>query len=502
MLSPKRFSFHNTRYCPTNSNLESSHIAHQEATSSFVLFKERSIIDMQLQLDHIDHSCHFNSSLDPLLMNPVTEYEIFPSLESTHTADIGGTGAVRTLSPLPSLKEIDARFPPDGSRDEAAREPDFTNAMIQCNQELDSFYHSSQPDYDLFLTSHDPTDDSLKDSSGTTNFSLHNMSNAVSTKNVFNLNNVQDQNDSHGRMINESFSGNVEPINFLHDQVYSPKTLEETWSTSSVYQAVSKEPSLNVSSQNLSITIESENRSLFVPSVDFEMSDFYSNIDIFGSQSSLLHSSSARDALHTVPNISYPTTGSSNTEKLVCAPCHTKFSSKRELNAHKRQSHPKRKVVPCKEKTCTQSFSAKCNMTKHYKSVHMRLKPHKCPRHKCNKSFSEHNKLKKHIESVHEAKRPFFCEYVSGCTGTFGQRSDMTRHIDIVHKNIKLFRCNTCNKGFGRKSSLGQHLLRIHMLSDTEVSDVMRLSKQEIGSEGRIVHSFDPDPSHLQAQIN
>lgn len=149
--------------------------------------------------------------------------------------------------------------------------------------------------------------------------------------------------------------------------------------------------------------------------------------------------------------------------KYGCDECDMAFKSTSDKNVHKRKQHPKVKRIPCDFKGCKRMFSAKCNMTKHCNSVHKKLKPHKCST--CSSSFSEQNKLKKHVASVHLVLRPFHCTHEEKCESSFGQKSDMVRHVDIMHKGIKRFRCCTCNKYFGRKSSLGQHLLRIHRMS-------------------------------------
>lgn len=147
----------------------------------------------------------------------------------------------------------------------------------------------------------------------------------------------------------------------------------------------------------------------------------------------------------------------------ICLQCNREFKTRNELRTHSRSEHPKRKQVSCEK--CGARFSARCNMLKHVRSVHDRVKEHKCD--DCSKYFSEKNKLVKHINTVHKKERSFVCQ-IESCKSKFSQNSDLTRHINTVHNKQCAYSCQACFRNnakkfkFTRRSSLVQHLIRIH----------------------------------------
>ncbi len=160
----------------------------------------------------------------------------------------------------------------------------------------------------------------------------------------------------------------------------------------------------------------------------------------------------------------------SGLETPVCTLCNKAFPDATALKSHRRKEHPKPKLYPCHVKSCKVRFSARCNLSKHVKSVHEQQRPHVCGA--CGRAFSERNKLVKHEETVHGGQRPYACVW-RGCTAEFGQKSDRTRHVNVVHRNERRYQCRGCKK-FGRKSSLAQHLLRVHGLRQTAVTALIQ----------------------------
>lgn len=155
-----------------------------------------------------------------------------------------------------------------------------------------------------------------------------------------------------------------------------------------------------------------------------------------------------------------------------CIECRMSFPDGGALKAHRRKHHPKPKRYPCHYASCSVRFSAKCNLSKHLKSVHLKQRPHACGFPQCGRRFSERNKLLKHEETVHFGARPFECEYTN-CNQVFGQKSDRTRHVNVVHLGERRYVCIACSKAFGRKSSLAQHLIRIHGMKRPAADDLL-----------------------------
>jgi len=153
-----------------------------------------------------------------------------------------------------------------------------------------------------------------------------------------------------------------------------------------------------------------------------------------------------------------------------CATCDTWINNEQAYRNHRRTCHPLPKTEPCEY--CGAFYSAKCNLEKHKKSVHNISKEYVCLVAECEKRFAEKNKLKKHVTTVHCGVRDYACDK-AGCTKRFSQQSDLNRHRNLVHNDEKRYFCNTCEVegskcDFGRRSSLIQHLSRVHEMPERD----------------------------------
>ena len=95
--------------------------------------------------------------------------------------------------------------------------------------------------------------------------------------------------------------------------------------------------------------------------------------------------------------------------------------------------------------------------------VHEGLKTYKCD--SCDKTFGKIQHLKEHKKSVHEKNHK--CNL---CGKAFGRPDYLRNHITSVHEGIKnlKFKCPFCGKCLSSKQSLDLHIGRAHAGKDTE----------------------------------
>merc|ERR1712029_1025099 len=82
----------------------------------------------------------------------------------------------------------------------------------------------------------------------------------------------------------------------------------------------------------------------------------------------------------------------------------------------------------------------------------------------CEKVFDKPSRLKTHM-FFHTGERPFRCDFI-GCSLTFPTQSKLARHKRTHTKEKKII-CHICDKAFGRRDHLRQHL-QTHKDDDDE----------------------------------
>ena len=107
---------------------------------------------------------------------------------------------------------------------------------------------------------------------------------------------------------------------------------------------------------------------------------------------------------------------------------------------------------------CFKTFTTKRTWKIHTETIHEGKNLFKCD--VCSKNFTTKKVLQIHTETVHEGKKPFKCNRCEKFSAP--NKRDLQRHIDTVHEGKKPFQCGVCKSEFGRKSSLSDHIKRVH----------------------------------------
>ena len=167
------------------------------------------------------------------------------------------------------------------------------------------------------------------------------------------------------------------------------------------------------------------------------------------------------------------------------------------------QVHEKTKPFKCD--ICDLSFLRKLSLTEHVSLVHENKKSFKCDI--CGARFREYSHMKTHIAFLHEDRKCDTCKvgFVSQiefnahmishenpngktciiCHSSFSSRYNLLNHMILVHKEIKLFKCDVCEKRFKRKEDLQKHKIDTTMHIDL-VHEENKLVKCKGKSSGKV----------------
>lgn len=138
-----------------------------------------------------------------------------------------------------------------------------------------------------------------------------------------------------------------------------------------------------------------------------------------------------------------------------CVQCNKTFETLDLLTAHIRQHAGK---LPYTCKICKMGFNSYPNFMKHEsehllrKSEYLKPKIFKCTT--CPREFRKLCDLERH-RRVHTGEKPYICKI---CKNRFQQAHNLTKHM-IIHTKEKLFKCDICKKEFGRSDVLTRHMI-------------------------------------------
>ena len=142
---------------------------------------------------------------------------------------------------------------------------------------------------------------------------------------------------------------------------------------------------------------------------------------------------------------------SQSKKKNECEICKKSFSTLGNMRNHFLTIHQNYRPYKCEFPGCSKRYSILSRYQVHLRT-HEGKKPFLCQI--CNKSFNEKGNLKTHLR-FHSELRPFQCPH---CTKSYKTNGHLKDHIEIQHKKIKKYVCETCNKKFGRISTLKAHI--------------------------------------------
>lgn len=197
--------------------------------------------------------------------------------------------------------------------------------------------------------------------------------------------------------------------------------------------------------------------------------------------------------------------------KCVCTVCNKRYSSRTQLEIHKRTMHVPQEKAKCSEcgivvkskahlkihmwrshtarkqnflcHLCPASFKVQSYLADHLKNVHSNnaldtfscsdcdftcsslkyLRSHMCRVHRgrrypcphCQKAFTLAPNMKRHIELVHNThKTSYTCPE---CLKHFSLKSNLKEHINSMHLKRFSFKCSLCEAGFRRRRELDAH---------------------------------------------
>ena len=108
---------------------------------------------------------------------------------------------------------------------------------------------------------------------------------------------------------------------------------------------------------------------------------------------------------------------------------------------------------------CSKQFSTAYSANLHYKLVHNHIRNYKCDH--CQKSFGRKPELERHIEARHQMVK-YKCDV---CSSVFTSKSYLTHHKrkHLSTESVPKYRCKECEKEYKDAGGLRRHVKSIHL---------------------------------------
>ena len=148
-----------------------------------------------------------------------------------------------------------------------------------------------------------------------------------------------------------------------------------------------------------------------------------------------------------------------------CDECQKTFTRDKFLRKHIKRIH---EGIPmnifCEEVGCGKAFETTKELSRHIDIKHKEIEKSICDI--CAKEFYTKIALKGHMKNVHERSmngiKQFQCDF-ENCSQSFDRPGLLRKHKKLDHIGDKTnFQCHQCDMGYNRKSSLDNHIKRIH----------------------------------------
>jgi len=146
-------------------------------------------------------------------------------------------------------------------------------------------------------------------------------------------------------------------------------------------------------------------------------------------------------------------------DEIFCLACRRPYTKSHSLQVHMIRKHYKEKPFPCDR--CDKKFFTITDAQKHIKIVHLNEKPFACE--KCGKQYSTSGGLLIHNRSAHGDKGEWL--QCAQCDKKFAYKQILQAHILNNHDKGN-FMCDECGVPYNTKSTLRQHKMAVHPLTN------------------------------------